>query len=84
MQSSRYIGLAGHTGEATDLDLLRQQVLDIISSVLEDGGPEYAGAKSRLRQCLAHHIGFPEKALLEHLLALHGSDLYGDPEEPQV
>lgn len=76
------------------VDSLRQQVLGIIASVLEDTDPVCASARSRLRECLAHHAGSPEKALLEHLRSLHGSDLYrsdphssglpAEPEEPQV
>jgi hypothetical protein len=58
-------------------DSLRLQVLGIISDVLEDGDPACAGARSHLRHCLAHNIGSPEKALLEHLLSLHGSDMHG-------
>lgn len=59
------------------LDSLRRQVLGIISSVLEDTDPACAGARNRLRRCLAHNVGSPEKALLEHLLLLHGSGLHG-------
>jgi hypothetical protein len=64
-------------------DPLRGQVLGIISDVLEDSDPACANARSHLRQCLANNAGSPEKALLEHLLSLHGSELHGDPEEPQ-
>ena len=88
-----------HSALAVDVpcpqtDSLRQQVLGIIASVLEDKDPVYASARSRLRECLAHHAGSPEKALLEHLRSLHGSDLrssdlhtpdlLSEPEEPQV
>ncbi|MFC9333582.1 hypothetical protein [Arthrobacter sp. NPDC057009] len=55
---------------------LRWQVLGIIASVLEDSDPACAGARQRLRQCLAHNVGSPEKALLEHLHALHDSELH--------
>ncbi|MFE4541410.1 hypothetical protein [Arthrobacter sp. NPDC056727] len=75
------------------IDSLRRQVLGIIASVLEDTDPACAGARSRLRRCLAHNVGSPEQALLEHLVSLHssemhgpepcGSDLQGEPEEPQ-
>ncbi|MFE5838397.1 hypothetical protein [Arthrobacter sp. NPDC056493] len=59
------------------IDSLRRQVVGIIASVLEDSDPASATARSRLRHCLAHNAGCPEKALLEHLLALHGSELAG-------
>jgi len=69
-------------------DSLRLQVLGIISDVLEDSDPACADARSHLRHCLAHNVGSPEKALLEHLLSLHGSEMHGsaldgDREEPQ-
>jgi hypothetical protein len=60
-------------------DSLRGQVLSIIASVLEDTDPACASARSQLRSCLAHNAGSPEKALLEHLVSLHGSGL--DPDE---
>lgn len=59
------------------IDSLRRQVVGIIASVLEDRDPAGAGVRSRLRHCLAHNAGCPEKALLEHLCALHGSELHG-------
>ncbi|GAB15230.1 hypothetical protein ARGLB_083_01200 [Arthrobacter globiformis NBRC 12137] len=79
-------GTAGLAAEA-----LRGQVLGVISSVLEDTDPECAGARSQLRHILVHNAGSPEKALLEHLLHLHGSELCGseldgdqeEPEEPE-
>lgn len=57
-------------------DSLRQQVLGIIASVLEDTDPACAGARNRLRNCLAHNVGSPENALLEHLTSLHSSGLH--------
>ena len=57
-------------------DSLRRQVLGIIASVLEDTDPACAGARNRLRSCLAHNVGSPEKALLEHLMSLHSSGLH--------
>jgi hypothetical protein len=69
---------SGSGTAASDLELLRWQVTGIISSILEDHAPECAAVQSRLRECLAHNAGSPEKALLEHLLHLHG-----EPEEPQ-
>ena len=76
-------------------DSLRGQVLGIIASVLEDTDPACAGARNRLRSCLAHNVGSPENALLEHLMSLPGSglqaaelhgtgELHGEPEDPQV
>jgi hypothetical protein len=56
---------------------LRRQVMGIIWSILEDPAPEGACIRARLRECLARNAGRPEKALLEHLLALHGQP--GDP-----
>ncbi|MBT2547630.1 hypothetical protein [Arthrobacter sp. ISL-65] len=64
-------------------DPLRRQVLGIISDVLDDSDPDGADARSHLRHCLAHNAGSPEKALLEHLLSLHGSELHGEPGDPQ-
>jgi hypothetical protein len=63
---------------ATDLVPLRRQVMGIIWSILEDAAPEGACIRTRLRECLAQNAGRPEKALLDHLLALHGR-----PEDPQ-
>lgn len=79
----RQDGMADLAAEA-----LRRQVLGVISSVLEDSDPDCAGARSQLRHFIAHNVGSPEKALLKHLLhlydsELHGSELHGEPEEPQ-
>jgi hypothetical protein len=52
--------------------------MGIIWSILEDPAPEGACIRTRLRECLAQNAGRPEKALLDHLLALHGR-----PEDPQ-
>lgn len=61
-----------------DLAPLRQQVTGIIWSVLEDPAPEGTCVRARLRECLEQNSGRPEKALLDHLLALHGQ-----PEDPE-
>lgn len=71
--------------DSPPFDSLRRQVLGIIASVLEDSDPACAGARNRLRQCLMHHVGFPEQALLEHLVSMHASELqlwHGEPPEP--
>lgn len=57
---------------------LRQQVTGIIWSILEDSAPEGACVRARLRECLEQNAGRPEKALLDHLLSLHGQ-----PEDPE-
>lgn len=61
-----------------DLVPLRRQVMGIIWSILDDPAPEGACIRTRLRECLAENAGRPEKALLDHLLALHGQ-----PEDPE-
>lgn len=61
-----------------DLVLLRRQVMGIIWSILEDPDPDGASIRTRLRECLAANAGRPEKALLDHLRALHGR-----PEDPE-
>ena len=55
-----------------DLVPLRRQVMAVIWSILEDPAPESANIRARLRECLAQNAGRPEKALLDHLLSLHG------------
>jgi hypothetical protein len=65
-----------------DLVPLRRQVMGIIWSILEDPAPEGACIRTRLRECLAQNAGRPEKALLDHLLALHGRHEDPQPELP--
>lgn len=62
-----------------DLIPLRRQVTGIVWSILDDPAPEGACIRTRLRECLAENAGRPEKALLDHLLALHGQ-----PEDAQT
>jgi hypothetical protein len=52
---------------------LADQVQGIIREALQGPGLSDA-AKTRLRHLLRHHQGHPEKALLEHLLALRNTD----------
>lgn len=61
-----------------DLVTLRRQVMGIVWSVLDDPAPEGACIRTRLQACLEENAGRPEKALLDHLLALHGQ-----PEDPE-
>lgn len=63
-----------------DLIPLRRQVMGIIWSILDDPAPEGASIRTRLRECLAENAGRPEKALLDHLLALHGQAEDPEPE----
>lgn len=44
------------------------QAQEIIASILEDPTPGLAEVKLRLRRCVAAHPGFPERALLAHLM----------------
>ena len=67
---------------APDLVPLRRQVMGIIWLILEDSAPEGACIRTRLRECLAQNSGRPEKALLDHLLALHGQPEDPPPEFP--
>jgi hypothetical protein len=46
------------------------QAQEIIASILEDPTPGLAEVKLRLRRCLAAHPGFPERALLAHLMEI--------------
>jgi hypothetical protein len=52
--------------------------MGIIWPILEDPAPEGACIRTRLHECLAENAGRPEKALLDHLLALRGQ-----PDDPE-
>lgn len=47
---------------------MRQQVMDIIESILGDAEPRSEGARKRLRELLEARPDEPERALLEHLI----------------
>ncbi len=49
---------------------IRQQAVRIIDAVLADTAPEHDRARELLRQQIAAHPGKPERALMEHLVAL--------------
>ena len=44
------------------------QAQEIIASILGDPAPGLAEVRHRLRKCLADHPGYPERALLAHLM----------------
>lgn len=56
------------TGEADSLAALREQAQGIIDDVLGGTEPDREQMRARLRSSLARHPGFPELALLEHLM----------------
>lgn len=47
---------------------LAAQSLEIIDSILADPNPGLAGIQEQLRRCVAAYPGFPDKALLAHML----------------
>lgn len=47
---------------------LAAQSLEIIDSILADPNPGLAGIQQQLRNCVAAYPGFPDKALLAHML----------------
>jgi hypothetical protein len=63
-----------------ELGPMRRQVMAIISSILDDPGPETADVRIRLRALLAQHPTCPEKALLEHMRTIHREFLGTDPD----
>ena len=56
--------------QAASADGIRHQAARIIDAVLADDAPEHARAQELLRQQIAAHPGYPERALMEHLAAL--------------
>ncbi|CAH0222189.1 Phytochrome-like protein cph2 [Arthrobacter sp. Bi83] len=58
-----------------DRTTLRGQVLDLINDVLTDTVPEGAWARTQLRELLAANADEPERALLQHLIAVTTTDL---------
>ncbi|HEY9358622.1 MAG TPA: hypothetical protein VIQ52_20155 [Arthrobacter sp.] len=52
----------------TQTSALGLQAQEIIASVLEDPAPDLAEVQDRLRGYLAAYPGFPERALLAHLM----------------
>ena len=53
---------------ASQVPEVRQQAMEIIGSVLGQGGQVDSDAADRLRAHVAAHPGKPERALLEHLM----------------
>jgi hypothetical protein len=49
---------------------IRHQAARIVDAVLTDTAPEHDRARELLRQQIAAHPGHPERALMEHLVAL--------------
>lgn len=47
---------------------LATQSLEIIDSILADPNPGLAGIQLRLRNCVAAYPGFPDRALLAHMI----------------
>jgi hypothetical protein len=52
-----------------DLEGLRNQASDIIDSILLETGPEGSEIRDRLRRCVSRNRGYPERALLQHLMS---------------
>lgn len=59
--------------QAASADAIRHQATIIIDAVLADTAPDHHRARDLLRQQIAAHPGHPERALMEHLLALKRS-----------
>ena len=69
---------------------IRYQAVRIIDAVLADTAPEHDRARELLRQQIAAHPGDPERALMEHLMALkalgvpyEGMPEAGGPVQPE-
>jgi hypothetical protein len=69
---------------------IRHQAVRIIDAVLADTAPEHDRARELLRQQIAAHPGNPERALMEHLVALkalgvshEGTSEVGGPVQPE-
>lgn len=56
--------------QAASADAIRHQATRIIDTVLADTAPENGRVRDLLRQQIAAYPGQPERALMEHLLAL--------------
>lgn len=54
---------------------LRRQVLELINDVLTDTAPEGEWARTQLRDLQAANPDEPERALLQHLMAVTTADL---------
>ena len=68
--------------QAASADAIRHQAIRIIDAVLADTAPNHHRARELLRQQIAAHPGQPERALMEHLLALKAlSEPYDEPYE---
>jgi hypothetical protein len=59
--------------QAASADALKHQATRIIDAVLAETAPDHRRARELLRQQIAAHPGHPERALMEHLLALKAS-----------
>jgi len=59
--------------QAASADDIQHQASRIIDAVLDDTAPDHRQARELLRQQIAAHPGHPERALMEHLLALKAS-----------
>ncbi|WP_051423231.1 hypothetical protein [Arthrobacter sp. MA-N2] len=55
-------------GNSDSLAALREQAQDIIDEVLNETEPSGEHLRAKLRSSIARHPGFPELALLEHLM----------------
>jgi hypothetical protein len=54
--------------DSDSLAALREQAQDIIDEVLSGTEPNGEHLRAKLRSSIARHPGFPELALLEHLM----------------
>lgn len=71
--------------QAASADAIRHQAIRIIDAVLADTAPDHHRARELLRQQIAAHPGQPERALIEHLLALKAlSEPYEGTPDPGV
>ena len=71
--------------QAASADAIRHQAIRIIDAVLADTAPDHHRARELLRQQIAAHPGQPERALMEHLLALKAlSEPYEGTPDPGV
>ena len=82
--------LVSDAEQAASADGIRHQAARIIDAVLADTAPDHDRARELLRQQIAAHPGNPERALMEHLLALkalsgpyEGTQDAGGPIQPE-
>ncbi|MFP5368550.1 MAG: EAL domain-containing protein [Actinomycetes bacterium] len=61
---------------------LRGQVLELINDILTDPAPEGEWARRQLRDLLAAHPDEPERALLQHLMAVTAAGPAVSPADP--